>query len=294
MKTTLLKLATVLIALALAISCTVTAFAEAPVVRIGSKDFTESLIVAEIYALALEDAGLKVERKFGIAGSLIHAAILSQEIDIYPEYTGTGLLAWLEMDLITDPQEVYETVKSEYADRFQITWLDFSTANDGQGLVVRTQVAEAYDIYTISDLQKHAHELRFCTQGEFDERPDGLPALIEKYGPFDWKESGFYNNALKYSVLANDLADVAPAYTTEGALVETDKYTLLEDDKYVWPPYNLVPVVRDEVLDDAIAAALNKVSHNLDTATLTLLNAQVDLDKLEVDEVAKAFYDSIK
>ena len=293
MKNTLLKLASLLVALVLALSFAA-ALAEPPVLRIGSKDFTESLVVAEIYALALEDAGYKVERKFGIAGSIIHAAITNNEIDLYPEYTGTGLLAWLEMDLITEPLEVYETVKREYADRFQITWLDFSTANDGQGLVIRTQVAEKYGIATISDLQKHATELRFCTQGEFDERPDGLPGLIAKYGPFDWKESGFYNNALKYSVLANDLADVAPAYTTEGALVETDKFTLLEDDLYVWPPYNLVPVVRNDVLDDGIAAALNKVSQSLDTATLTLLNAQVDLDKLEVDEVAKAFFDSIK
>jgi len=117
MKTTLLKLATVLIALALALSCTVTAFAEAPVVRIGSKDFTESLIVAEIYALALEDAGLKVERKFGIAGSLIHAAILSQEIDIYPEYTGTGLLAWLEMDEKVMHQDVPKAARFDQENR---------------------------------------------------------------------------------------------------------------------------------------------------------------------------------
>jgi len=264
-------------------------------IKIGSKDFTESMIVGELCALALEEAGFKVERKFAIAGSVIHQAIVNKEIDLYPEYTGTGLLSVLGMDLITDPNEVYETVKKAYADKFQITWLDLSTANDGQGLVMRADVSEKYGIKTISDLQKHATELRFCSQGEFDERSDGIPALVAKYGPFDWKSSRVYDNGIKYDVLEANEADVTPAYTTEGALVRTDQFTLLEDDKYVWPPYNLVPIVRDEILKAApgIADALNRVSKNLDTATLTKLNAQVDVEKKEIDEVAANFYKTI-
>ena len=99
-------------------------------IRIGSKDFTENLIIAELYALALEDAGFEVERKMNIAGSIIHTSITNDEIDLYPEYTGTGLLAILKLDLITDPVVVYETVKEEYAKQFNITWLDQSQAND--------------------------------------------------------------------------------------------------------------------------------------------------------------------
>lgn len=151
-------------------------------IRVGSKDFTESLVVSEIYALALEDAGYKVERKQDIAGSVVHTSLINNEIDLYPEYTGTGLLSILQMDMITDPEEVYRTVKDEYEKRFQVTWLDYSKANDGQGLVIRTDVAEQLGIRTISDLQKHAPELRFASQGEFDEREDGLPALENKYG----------------------------------------------------------------------------------------------------------------
>lgn len=264
-------------------------------IRIGSKDFTESMVVAEIYALALEDAGYTVERKFAIAGSLVHEAITNNEIDLYPEYTGTGLLAWLKMDLITDPMEVYETVKAAYDEQFGITWLDFSSANDGQGLVIRTEAAKQYGIYTISDLQKHATELRFCSQFEFDEREDGIPLLEKTYGPFAWKEMKAFANGIKYDVLRNNEADVAPAYTTEGELVNTDVFTLLEDDKYVWPPYNLVPIVRNEVLEanPGIADALNNVSQNLDTPTLTMLNAEVDVNKREVDEVAADFFSSI-
>lgn len=89
-------------------------------IRVGSKDFTENLIVAEIYALALEDAGYKVERKMNIAGSIAHTSIMNDEIDLYPEYTGTGLLSILKLDMITDPEEVYKTVKEEYNKQFKL------------------------------------------------------------------------------------------------------------------------------------------------------------------------------
>jgi len=265
-------------------------------IRIGSKDFTENLVVAEIYALALEAEGFKVERIFNIAGSLIHTTITSDEIDLYPEYTGTGLLSVLKEDLVTDPQEIYDIVSTGYKEQFQITWLEYSQANDGQGLVIRTETAEEYGIKTISDLQKSADKLRFASQGEFDQRDDGLPALVQTYGEFNWASSKVYDNGLKYEVLANDEADVSPAYTTEGQLVNTDQYMLLEDDKQVWPAYNLAPVVRDNVLDEypQIAEILNKISASLDTEIVTGLNAKVDVEKQEYEDVAKEYYESIQ
>lgn len=264
-------------------------------VVIGSKNFTENEIVAEIYALALEDAGIDVERKFDISSSVVHTAITSDEIDLYPEYTGTGLIAVLEEDPITDAQAVYDEVKKQYEDKFKITWLDYSPANDGQGLVIRTAAAEKYNISTISDLQKHATELRFASQGEFDERADGIPALEKVYGPFDWKSSTVYDNSLKYQILEKDEGDVIPASTTEGNLVD-DQFTLLEDDKHVWPPYNLAPIVRDEVLKahPEIENTLNKISPKITTEEITKLNAKVDVDKESYKDVAKEFYDSIK
>lgn len=266
------------------------------VVRVGSKDFTESLIVSELYALALEDAGFNVERKFGISSSLVHAAITNDEIDLYPEYTGTGLLSILKMELMTDPQEVYDTVKHEYNNQFQITWLDQSQANDAQGLVIKTDVAQALGIQTISDLQANAGQIRFASQGEFDQRDDGIPALEKAYGPFNFASSKVYDNGIKYQILENDEADLTPAYTTEGQLINTHLFTLLEDDKHVWPPYYLAPIVRNDVLDAKpdIAPILNEISAALDTETITALNAKVDVEKMEYDEVAKDFYDSIK
>lgn len=266
------------------------------VIRVGSKDFTEGLLVSEIYALALEDAGFTIERKFDIAGSLVHTSLINDEIDLYPEYTGTALLSILKMDMLTDSQQVYDVVKNAYKEQFQLTWLNYSSANDGQGIVIRTSIAEKFGIKTISDLQKHASELRFASQGEFDQRDDGMPALIRTYGEFDWKDSRVYDGGLKYQVLENDEADVAPAYTTEGQLIDKSKFTMLEDDLSVWPPYNLAPVVKDGVVatHPKIADVLNAVSAKLDTDTLIKLNAKVDIDKEEYEEVAKEFYESIK
>lgn len=266
------------------------------VIKVGSKDFTENLIVAELYALALEDEGYKVERLPNISGSLIHQSLISNEIDLYPEYTGTGLLSILGQPLETDPQKVYQTVKDAYKEKFQVTWLDYSKANDGQGLVIRTDIAEKLGITSISELQKHAAELRFASQGEFDQRDDGIPGLTKTYGVFNWKSSKVYDNSLKYSVLENDEADVTPAYTTEGQLVNKAKFTLLKDDKQFWPPYNLAPVVRDQVLKDnpKLAEVLNKVSASLDTETITKLNARVDVDGENYSSVARDFYQSIK
>ena len=265
-------------------------------IRVGSKDFTENLVIAEIYALALEDHGYNVKRVSNISSSLIHNSIVNDEIDLYPEYTGTGLLSVLGEDMETDPEKVYKTVKKEYEERFNLTWLDYASANDSQGLVIRTETANLLNIKTISDLQAHASELRFASQGEFDEREDGLPGLEKTYGTFNWKSSKIYDNSLKYSVLENDEADVTPAYTTEGQLVNTDEFTLLEDDKQFWPPYNLAPVVRDNILDDNpdIKTILNNISAKLDTETVTELNAKVDVDGQEYTDVAKEYYDSIK
>lgn len=264
-------------------------------ITVGSKDFTENLIVAEVYADALEDHGYTVNRKFNIGSSVIQQAITSGQIDLYPEYTGTGLLTILKHPLVTDPKQVYDIVKSEYKQKFNIVWLNYSPANDSQGLVILKSVADKYGIKTISDLQKNADKIRFASQGEFDQRSDGLPALEKAYGKFNFKSEAIFDNSLKYQLLAQNKADLVVAYTTEGQLVNPN-YLLLEDDKHVWPPYNLAPIIRQEALDKnpGVANILNQVSAQIDTGTITALNAKVDVDKQQYEDVAKSFYDSIK
>ena len=265
------------------------------VIRIGSKDFTENLIVAELYALALEDSGYNVDRIFNLASSAVHTTIVNNGIDLYPEYTGTGLLTVLKHDLVTNPEQVYNIVKDEYIKQFNLVWLPYASANDGQGLVITKKASDEYGIKTISDMQKNAEKLRFASQGEFDIRDDGIPALEAKYGPFKWKSSKVYDNSLKYTVLENDEADAAPAYTTEGALIDP-QFVLLIDDKEVWPPYNLAPVVRGEILDanPDIADSLAVVDAALTTESITALNAKVDIELEEYTDVARDFYESIK
>lgn len=290
------KIAAVLAAGAMVLSMAGSVSAEEVILRVGSKDFTENEIVAELYALALEDAGFEVERVMDVSSSVIHTSIVNDEIDLYPEYTGTGLISILQMDPLTDPEEVYVTVKDAYEEQFDLIWLDYAEANDGQGLFISKAASDEYGITNITQLQEHASELRFASQGEFDEREDGLPGLEKIYGPFEWKSSKVYDNGLKYQVVENDEADVSPAYTTEGRLSETDKFVLLEDDKQCWPPYNLAPVVRAEILEAApeIEEILNKVDATLDTATITALNARVDVDGEEYEDVAAEYWEEIR
>jgi osmoprotectant transport system substrate-binding protein len=264
-------------------------------IKVGSKDFTESLIVGELYALALENAGYKVERKLNLGSAIVHTSLISGDIDFYPEYTGTGLLTVLKEVPKFDSKEVYNEVSSKYKEKFKLIWLDSSSANDSQGLVITKKAADQYHIYTISDLQKNASSIRFASQGQFDERADGLPALVKVYGPFDFKERKLYDNGIKYDVLHNDKADLAVAYTTEGELSK-DEFVVLEDDKHVWPPYNIAPVIRQDVIEKnpEIKDVLNKITAALDTKTVITLNAEVDIKKREYTEVAKEFFNKTK
>ena len=264
-------------------------------IRVGSKNFTENLILGNLYADALEDNGLRVTRKLNLADSVVHTSLSSNQIDLYPEYTGTGLLSILKLPLQTDPQAVYDTVKADYLKKWNIVWLDYAPANDSQGLAITKAAADTYHIATISDLQKHATELRFATQGEFDLRADGLPALTKAYGPFKWKSEKTYDTSLLATVMLNGQADVAPLYTTAGDLANP-RLVALRDDRQVWPPYNIAPVVRGAVLKahPEVAAILNAVDQTLTTEKLTALNAKVDVEKQETDKVASDYYASIR
>src|SRR5699024_724841 len=127
-------------------------------------------------------------------------------------------------------------------------------------------------------------------------RSDGLEGLEEVYGEFDFESITVYDNSLKYQVLSSDEADATPAYTTEGQLSNTDLYKVLEDDQNFWPPYNLVPVVRQEVLDanPDIETIINDINATLDTQTVVDLNASVDIDGRDYMEEVEEYYNSIK
>jgi osmoprotectant transport system substrate-binding protein len=259
---------------------------------IGSKNFTEQLILGEMYAQLLEAAGIQVERSLNLGGTAVaHEALLAGEIDMYPEYTGTGLLTILEMDTMSDPDEVFDVVKEAYAEQFDLVWLDQAPMNNTQALAVKREFSEENDLTTISEMVAMAGDLRLAAVPDFPERPDGLVGLKEVYGDFDFKEVIILDPGLKYQALINDDAEVVVAFGTDGQIAGYD-LVVLEDDKGLWPPYHVAPVIRQDTLDayPQIADILNELAPLLTSEVMADLNWQVDGDAaMEPEDVAREF-----
>lgn len=260
-------------------------------IKVGSKDFTEALIVGEMYALALEKAGLPVERKLNLGGTPVaQAALQSGEIDLYPEYTGTGLLTILKEPALSDPKQVYDKVAAGYKQKYELIWLDPAPMNNMQALAMTQAKAEKLGIQTFSDLVAKASSLTMVGPPEFEVREDGLPGLKAKYGNFQLKEYKAVDSGLRYKALTDGEADVAVAYGTDGEIAAF-KLVVLQDDKKLFPPYQIAPVVRQQQLEanPKIAAALNAIAPKLTTETMQKLNYEVSSNKREPAEVAKEF-----
>ena len=274
--------------LLLALFAASTVFAQQPV-RVGSKNFTEQFILAELYAQALEAAGIKVERKINLGGTLIaYKALEEKQIDFYPEYTGTMLLAVLKQPAMSDRRAVYEKVKTEYAAK-GLTLLNEAPVNNTYNMVVRPETAARYKLETLSDLAKVADQLKLGAGPEFRDREDGLPGLKAKYG-IVFKEDVQMAIGLRYQAIANKQIDVVNGYSTDG-MISALKLKRLKDDKNLWPPYYVVPVVRAETLaaNPKMADVLNRVSATLDEATMAEMNYKVDGEKAEPRDVAHDF-----
>ena len=261
-------------------------------VAIGSKNFTEELIIGEIYALVLEQQGFKVVRKLNLGGTEIaQAALVRGDIDLYPEYTGTALIDVLKLPMQHDAAAIYDTVKSAYEQKFQLTWLDPAPFNDSQGLATTKAIAAKYNLKTLSDLSRVASQLRLGSIPEFIKRPDALPGLQKAYGGFVFKDIKLFDIGLKYKALLSGAVDVVVAFTTEGALSANDLVVLV-DDKHFWPTYQVAPVIRQSTLKamPAIATHLNKIAPNLSDATMRELNNMVDgTQKRDAADVAREF-----
>jgi len=272
-----------------ALSIGATAIAQ---VRVASKNFTEQFVLAELYAQAFEAAGIKVERKINLGGTLIvHKALEEKQVDFYPEYTGTMLTAVLKLDAMTDRAAVYAKVKDEYAKKGLIL-LNEAPVNNTYIFVVRPDTAEKYKLETLSDLAKVSKELKLGAGPEFRDRKDGLPGLKAVYG-MEWKEDLQMAIGLRYQALSGKNIDVVNGYATDG-MISALKLKRLKDDKNLWPPYYVAPVVRKEVLDanPKIGEVANKVSSLLDEATMSALNYKVDGEKMEPRDVAADFLKS--
>jgi len=260
-------------------------------IRVGSKDFTEQFILGEMYALVLEDAGFTVERRLNLGGAPVaHQALLSEEIDLYPEYTGTGLLTVLKLPVSSDPQQVYQTVRDEYMTQFNLAWLDPAPMNNTQALAMTRLGAEEFGITTLSDMAANASDLILVGPPEFQEREDGLPGLQAAYGDFELEEYLSVDPGLRYQALVEGQADVVVAFSTDGEIAAFD-LVLLEDDRNLFPPYQVAPVVRQAVLDEkpGLAEALNRLSPLLTNEVMQRLNYEVSGNQREPADVAREF-----
>jgi osmoprotectant transport system substrate-binding protein len=260
-------------------------------ISVGSKDFTEQLILGEMYALMLEENGFDVERKLNLGGTPVaQAAIESGEIDLYPEYTGTGLLTVLKLPASSDQEAVYNTVKEEYQEQFDLVWLEPAPMNNTQALAMTEEKADELGIRTISDFAAQAEDLVLIGPPEFEVREDGLPGLREAYGDFNLEEYKAVDAGLRYKGLIDGEADVAVAFGTDG---EISAYNLvvLEDDQNLFPPYQIAPIVSQSALDQnpGIADALNQLSPLLNDGVMRQLNYEVSGNQREPAEVAREF-----
>jgi glycine betaine/choline ABC-type transport system substrate-binding protein len=233
---------------------------------------------------------LRAERLFNLGGTMIcHGALVSREIDLYAEYTGTALTAILKHPVISNPQEAFDYVRGVYHQRFGLRWLKPFGFNNTYAITVRKDDAKRQGWKRISDLAGAAPGLRAGFTAEFAERPDGYPGLRRTYG-LRFGEVRDLDPSLLYKAIASGEVDVICAFATDGRIAA---YGLkpLKDDRRFFPPYQAAPVIREEVLlaHPELRDVLSRLGGCLDDAAMQHLNFEVDTRKKTPAEVAKTF-----
>lgn len=261
-------------------------------VVIASKPMTEQLIIVEMLTKLIEEkTDIQVEQKMSIGGgtSNIHPAMEKGDIDLYPEYTGTGWLFILKETLIKDPEELYEAVKKGYDETYNITWLDLYGFNNTFGLAIKETLADAHDIETYTDLAKVSDKLSFAAEYDFFEREDGYPGLVSAYG-FQFKTISEIDIGLKYQAIGEDEVDVINVFSTDGRLKEIG-LVVLEDDQYFFPNYAATTIVRQEILEKypELEEVLNTLGGQINNEEMIQMNYLVEIEKQEPKQVAVDF-----
>jgi osmoprotectant transport system permease protein len=244
---------------------------------VGSKDFTESVILAEILAQSLEGQGITVTRQFELGGNLPHDSLIAGQIDVYPEYTGTAYTAILKRPPITDPQAVYDTVKGDYVARYDLAVSPpLGFANDF-AILVRGDVARENDLRTISDAVPLARNWQAGFGQDFMSRSDGYPGFVITYGFAFAKQPREMDLSLTYRALRSGELDIIAGNSTDGLIAVLDLIQL-EDDKGYFPPYEAVYVARSDIYD-RIAKTLDRLNNSITTDEMRRMNYEVDGNK---------------
>jgi glycine betaine/choline ABC-type transport system substrate-binding protein len=263
-------------------------------VRVGSKNFTEQVILGEIAAQALEAEGVKVRRKLDLGGTFVcHQALIAGELDVYPEYTGTAFTAVLKEQPIADAARVRETVTREYARRWGLAWLPPLGFENTFALVMRGDAARRLGVSRISDLARHP-ELAPGFGYEFVERRDGYAGLAAAYGLAFAARPREMDLGLLYAALAQGQVDVVAGNSTDGLIAAMD-LAVLEDDRRYFPPYEAAFLARAEALKDGrIRRALERLSGAISADAMRRMNAAVDRDRRAPRDVAREFLGSLR
>ena len=266
-------------------------------ITVGSKNFTEQVILGEIVAqhvsLRLSE---RVDRKLNLGGTLLaHQALVKGDLDLYPEYTGTALTAVLKRRLSSDPAAVLAKVKAEYLSRFKIHWLDPLGFNNTFAMVIRGEDARKYQIETLSDAATHANGWTLGVGYEFQQRPDGLAGLLRTYKLPLKRSPRTMDLGLLYRALEQKQVNMVAASATDGLLSVLD-VKVLKDDKRYFPPYQASLAVRADALakHPPLKRALEQLSGLFSNEIMRTLNYQVDGKHRPVSEVAMTFLRAAK
>jgi osmoprotectant transport system substrate-binding protein len=259
---------------------------------IGSKNFTEQVILGEMLAQHLEaKTGLRVERRFYLAGTYIcHQALLAGRIDAYVEYTGTALTAILKQSTESNPENVYDQVKREYASRFGLEVMDALGFNNTFAIVIRGETARRLSLRTLSEAAPYTARWRPGFGYEFMERPDGYQGLVQAYHLTFGQPPRIMDLGLLYRTLLEKQVDLVAGNSTDGLIAARD-LAILEDDKHYFPPYQAVPITRRETLKrhPEVREALNELAGKITDEEMRRLNYAVDGEHRDVVEVVREF-----
>ena len=257
-------------------------------VVVGSKDFTESAILGEVVAQLLEARGVTVQRDFELGGNLPHDGLLAGRIDLYPEYTGTAYTAILKHPPVTDPRAVYEQVKKEYAEKFNVVVSEPLGFENTFAILVRGAEARRLKLKTISDAVPYARNWRAGFGQDFMSRADGYPGFAKAYGLKFAEQPREMDLSLTYIALSSGKVDLIAGNSTEGRIAALDLFQL-EDDRHYFPPYEAVYMVRKESLArmPVLGEVLGKLAHAISTEEMRQLNYEVDANKRGQAEVVR-------
>jgi osmoprotectant transport system substrate-binding protein len=259
---------------------------------VGSKNFSEQVVLAELMAQHIEARlHVPVERRFYLAGSYIaHQAVLADRIDVYPEYTGTALNAILKRPPNWDPNVVFNEVREQYEKQFHLTVISPFGFNNSFAMVMRGSDARKLGISKLSQAKAYSSEWTFGCGYEFLERPDGYEGFVRRYGLTFAGKPRVMDLGLLYRALKDHQIDLAAGNGTDGVIAALDM-TVLEDDLHYFPPYEAVPVVNDDALRrlPQLASTLNELANTISDDEMRRLNYAVDGEHRDVVDVVREF-----